>query len=266
MSLQIKEEVFSSLRVGKILGGVIATDRVANAYLFLGPDRKNTQSAAQNFAQALNCQATDQIPCQTCLNCRLIAEDKFVDVIKIFPEGTSIKIEQVREIKDLVKFGPNRGKHLVVIIHSSDKMTTEAANSLLKILEEPQGGVVFVLVADTPYAILSTIKSRCHKIIFPDGEFGIDEDQERFKNIFNFLSKEDLVSLFNLSKELSRNRSQVEHVLEQLMLFLRQNLQGNKFKLKRLLKIVMQTLKAIKRKAAARLALDVMFLKLVEEF
>jgi len=257
--------MFGSPRVSKVLSGVLKTSRIANAYLFLGPDQASIQVSALDFAKALNCLSQESRPCGECLNCKLIANAKFVDVLSVAPVGTSIKIDQIREIKSIVKFGPNQGKYLVVLIQAADKMTTEAANSFLKILEEPKDHVVFVLMASSPYAILPTIKSRCHKVAFPDGALLAGEDEASPK-LLNLLKKHDINQLFFFSKAMARDKSNLEQQLVNFMLFLRNNLLQSNPGANKILKIVMDTIKGIKRKAAARVALDAMFLKLLEVF
>lgn len=266
MSLKLKEHIFSSPRIGKLLGGVVQSGRVANAYLFLGPNQEDIQTSAINFAKALNCLARDEAPCGVCRNCKLIDDAKFVDVISISPDGTSLKIEQMRAVKDLVKYGPHQGKYLAVIINEADKLTIEAANSFLKILEEPVANVVFVLTAATPYAILSTIRSRCHRIFFPDGARPLVQTEHEPKRVLSLLKNKDLNSLFLVSKEMASQKTRLEDKLVDLMLLLRQGLQENREAINRRLKVTMATVKSIKRKAQVRLALDAMFLRLVEEF
>ena len=265
MSLKLKEQIFSSPRIGKLLGGVVQSGRVANAYLFLGPNQAEIQTAAFNFAKALNCLAKDETPCDACRNCKLVNDAKFVDVISVAKDGASLKIEQMREVKDLVKYGPHQGKYLAVIINEADKLTTAAANSVLKILEEPVANVVFILTAATPYAILSTIKSRCHKIIFPDGAFIHAEGEADAQAMLNLIKKGDINTLFSLSRQIAKEKETIEDKLTSLLIILRNHIEKNRKKISCMQKIIMETIKSIKRKAQVRLSLDAMFLRLIEE-
>jgi DNA polymerase-3 subunit delta' len=197
--------------------------------------------------------------------CTLISENKFVDVVNIVPDGASLKIDQIRAVKDLVKFGPSQGKYQIVIISAADTLTPEAANSFLKVLEEPNERVVFILIVATLYSMLPTIKSRCHQIVFPDGVLPQNIAGPEIANLLASLGRRDLVALLTAAKDWARSPKDLDVRLNQLMLAMRENLR-QRSGFGRAVKIVMQTIEAVKRKAAGQLALDAMFCKLSEEF
>ena len=189
------------------------------------------------------------------------------DVISIFPEGAScsIKIEKIRDIIYQSSLKPYEGKKKVFIINDAEGMTKEAQNALLKILEEPVANVVFILTAATPYAILSTIKSRCHKIIFPDGAFIHAEDEADAQAMLNLIKNGDINTLFSLSRQIAKEKETIEDKLTSLLIILRNHIEKNRKKISCMQKIIMETIKSIKRKAQVRLSLDAMFLRLIEE-
>lgn len=145
-----------------------AQSRVAHAYLFSGPEGVGKRTTALAFAQALNClepKAGDA--CGTCAACRKIAARSHPDVMWLEPEGQAFKIEQVREVLQRnLRWKPLEGRTRVFALDQADALTAEAANSLLKVLEEPPEAVVIVLITSQPFALLPTIRSRCQEIRF----------------------------------------------------------------------------------------------------
>lgn len=139
----------------------IQNNELAHAYLFSGPSGSGKKTIATLFAQALNCRDQKEPPCQNCLSCHKISNSNHPDVYYLKPEGASLKIEQVREIKEDLYFFPVEGVKKVCIIEEAELLTLPAANSLLKILEEPPQHLLFVLLCARPSALLPTIISRC---------------------------------------------------------------------------------------------------------
>ncbi|MFZ5646181.1 MAG: DNA polymerase III subunit delta' [Bacillota bacterium] len=151
----------------KNLRGALASGRVAHAYLFSGPEGVGKRTTALAFAAALMCnRPIDGAGCGECDGCRRVAREVHPDVLVIGPEGSSVRISQVRQMISGVQGGAAMARWTVRIVDGADLMTTEAANSLLKTLEEPLPGVVFILVAARPQAILPTIISRCQHMYF----------------------------------------------------------------------------------------------------
>jgi len=142
-------------RVENILKGIAKSDRVAGAYLFLGPPGPEKKEAAEFFTGVLGC------PKQ--------------DVVSVAPSGATFKIDQVRELQEWTKYGPSAGKYLIAIVDQADALTDQAAAAFLKTLEEPAPGVVFVLLADREDKIPATILSRCQKITLAAGVAAADE-------------------------------------------------------------------------------------------
>ncbi len=151
----------------KTLQGAIASGRVAHAHLFSGPEGVGKMTVAIAFARALICPHNSGYDsCGKCGDCEKVEEGTHPRVRIIQPEGASIKIRQVREMIAGLQFGPDKGDWVIRIINEADTMTPEAGNSMLKILEEPLPGVVFILITTRPQVVLPTILSRCQHRYF----------------------------------------------------------------------------------------------------
>ena len=143
-----------------LLQRAVASGRVAHAYLLTGPPKIGKRALALNFAQALNCLDQEK-PCGQCVACQKIAHGTHPDVQVIEGEGGTIKIEQMRALRREVALSPLEGRWKVYIIRQMEQATAEAANCLLKTLEEPPPHVVLMLTASEAEALLPTIVSRC---------------------------------------------------------------------------------------------------------
>ncbi|MCP9328197.1 DNA polymerase III subunit delta' [Liquorilactobacillus satsumensis] len=141
---------------------LVATKKLAHAYLFAGPEGAGKRKLAVWIAQGIYCEhATAGRPCLECSECHRIAAGNQPDVVYVAPDGLSIKVEQIRFLKDEFSKSGVESNKKVFIIENAEKMTVSAANSLLKFLEEPSGQVVAFLLTTQPAALLPTIVSRC---------------------------------------------------------------------------------------------------------
>jgi len=145
---------------------IIKSERIANAYIFAGPSEVGKEFMAINFAKALNCTEVIEDSCDKCVSCRRIDDGNHTDVRIIHPEGAKLKIEQMRSLKRQGSYKALESKYKIYIITEADKMTIEAANSMLKTLEEPSGETLFILLTSIYSSILPTIRSRCQLIRF----------------------------------------------------------------------------------------------------
>jgi DNA polymerase-3 subunit delta' len=143
---------------------------IAHAYLVTGPAHSGKMTLALELARALNC-LQEEFPCGECISCQKIDQAKHADVQVISladdkedNNQKEIGIEQVRQLQHSANLPPFEGKYKVFIIEDAELLSTEAANCLLKTLEEPQSKVVFVLLAGEGQPILGTIASRCQQI------------------------------------------------------------------------------------------------------
>jgi len=137
----------------------------SHSYLFHGPAGVGKKNLSLEFANALLCESNDK-PCGTCTSCLKFEKRQHERSAFVEPDGESIKIEQIRELKKLLKYGVSEGQYFVICLYQIEKLTPEAANSFLKILEEPPVGVVFIAATALKEACLPTILSRFLEVPF----------------------------------------------------------------------------------------------------
>lgn len=159
-------DILGNHRVKTILGRALKMRRLPNSLLFVGPEGVGKKDVALVVAKALNCQRKTDDACEECSSCLAINKRNFPDVMEVLPENDALKIDQMRFLKSTTYLKPMVGKKRIFIITDADKMTDEAANSLLKILEEPPSFSHIILLTHNPYLIISTIKSRCQTLNF----------------------------------------------------------------------------------------------------
>lgn len=160
------DDVIGQPHVVQTLMNAVSTKRVAHAYLFSGTRGVGKTTVARILAKALNCErGPTSRPCDTCENCREIAQGSSVDVIEI--DGASnTSVDDVREIRENVRFTPFRGQFRVYIIDEVHMLSNSAFNALLKTLEEPPAHVVFIFATTEIHKIPATILSRCQHYNF----------------------------------------------------------------------------------------------------
>jgi len=160
------DDVVGQEHVTRTLKNAITSGRVAHAYLFTGPRGVGKTTVARILARSLNCaQAPTVEPCGACSSCAEIAQGTSMDVIEI--DGASNRgIDEIRNLRDSVRYAPVGGKKKVYIIDEVHMLTTEAFNALLKTLEEPPPHVVFVFATTQPLKVPQTIISRCQRFDF----------------------------------------------------------------------------------------------------
>jgi DNA polymerase-3 subunit delta' len=140
--------------------------RVAHAYLFYGPGGTGKRTLAEIFASAINCEASDDDACGSCLSCRKAARGTHPDIVTVKPQGTFIRIAEIRALQDKMSFRPLEGKQRVFILDEAEKMNPAAANALLKTLEEPSPLNILILITTRPRHLPVTILSRCQRLRF----------------------------------------------------------------------------------------------------
>ena len=156
-----------------VLQGALRSGRVSHAYVFVGPTGVGRRAAARAFAQALLCERGEDDACGSCGPCRKVAAGTHPDLRIITPgrteaggERRAVVIDQIRDLKRDAAYPPYEGRWKVYIIEDTEQMRAEAANSLLKVLEEPSASTVIILVSASTEALLPTLVSRAQLVRF----------------------------------------------------------------------------------------------------
>ncbi len=165
----LRPEVFSDLlgqeHIIKILKNQLGNDRVSHAYLFCGTRGTGKTTTARLLAKGVNCIGEGERPCGSCSNCESVRKGTFVDVIEI-DAASNRGIDNIRELRESVKYPPALGRRKVYIIDEVHMLSTEAFNALLKTLEEPPENVMFILATTEPNKLPATVLSRCMRLDF----------------------------------------------------------------------------------------------------
>ncbi|PIU43191.1 MAG: DNA polymerase III subunit gamma/tau [Candidatus Nealsonbacteria bacterium CG07_land_8_20_14_0_80_40_10] len=185
------KDVHSQDHIKKVLVSALESGRISHAYLFAGPKGTGKTTVARILAKAFNCQKGKAEPCNKCQSCVEIISGKSLDLIEI-DAASNRGIDEVRELREKVKFAPSLGKYKVIIIDECHMLTREAFNALLKTLEEPPAHVIFILATTEAHKVPATILSRCQQFDFK---------RAKIKEIVQLLSKIAKEEDFKISSE-----------------------------------------------------------------
>lgn len=169
--------------ISHLFMNLIKTNRLQHAYIFEGVAGTGKYEMARWIAQRLYCQkpTDDGSPCLDCNQCFRIQQGEHPDVTTLQPDGQTIKVDQVRAIKEEFSKSGMETRRKILIVEDMEKMTTNAANSLLKFIEEPEGEITIMLLTTEVQQLLPTIVSRAQIIHFPirDIKIRIEDIQEK---------------------------------------------------------------------------------------
>jgi len=209
------DEIVGQEHITTTLKNAIKRDRVAHAYLFCGPRGIGKTTTARILAKALNCvKGPTPSPCNKCASCREITDSKSMDIIEI--DGASNRgIDEIRNLKENIKFSPQHGQFKIYIIDEVHMLTTEAFNALLKTLEEPPPHVKFIFATTAAYKVIPTILSRCQRFNFR--RLSSHDIAAKLKDI----AKKEKVSieeaaLFNIVRQSAGSMRDAESLMDQL--------------------------------------------------
>ncbi len=161
-------EITGQEHVVQTLTNALTSGTSSHAYLFCGPRGSGKTSMARLLAKALNCENRKEgefEPCNKCSSCMEISEGRSIDLIEI-DAASNRGVDEIRELRDGIKFRPAKSKYKVFIVDESHQLTKEAANALLKTLEEPPAHAVFILATTEIHKMIPTIISRCQRFDF----------------------------------------------------------------------------------------------------
>lgn len=159
-------EVVGQEHVVQTLTNALSSGLVSHAYLFSGPRGSGKTTIARLLAKALNCENRKGFePCNACSSCNEINEARAIDLIEV-DAASNRGIDEIRELRDGIRFSPAKSKHKVFIIDEAHQLSKDAANALLKTLEEPPSHAVFILATTEIHKMIPTILSRCQRFDF----------------------------------------------------------------------------------------------------
>ncbi|MEW6100758.1 MAG: DNA polymerase III subunit gamma/tau [Candidatus Omnitrophota bacterium] len=212
------EQIIGQGHIVTTLKNSIQKNRLAHAYLFAGPRGVGKTSTARILAKSLNCKEGPNVsPCQKCPSCLEIAQGRSLDVIEI--DGASNRgIDEIRALRESVKFAPTQGKFKIYIIDEVHQITSDGFNALLKTLEEPPPFVKFIFATTHPHKVIPTILSRCQRFDFR--RISVMEIIEQLERIV----KEEKISiekevLFAIAKSSDGSLRDAESLLDQMASF-----------------------------------------------
>jgi DNA polymerase-3 subunit gamma/tau len=212
------KDVVGQEHVTTTLENAIKKGRVAHAYIFTGPRGIGKTSTARILSKALNCaEGPTTTPCDKCPSCRGIIEGNSMDVLEI--DGASNRgIDQIRELRENVKFAPGAAPYKIYIIDEVHQITTEAFNALLKTLEEPPSHVKFIFATTEPRRVPATILSRCQR--FDMRSISADEIVERLRRVAAAEKiKVDEKACFAIARYAQGSMRDAQSILDQVVSF-----------------------------------------------
>lgn len=160
------ESIPGQERAKRMLLNGLRNDTLSHAYIFSGPVGSGRMRMAMTLAKTVFCTESQDEACGRCIECRKIEHANHPDLYIIEPDGASIKIEQIRDLQKQFSYRAGAGQKKIVILQQAERMTVQAANSLLKFLEEPQSAMIAIMIAENGHALLPTIRSRAQWIPF----------------------------------------------------------------------------------------------------
>lgn len=299
------EHLIGNEKIKNLLNNTIQTNNELHSYLFTGIDGIGKSLFAREFAQAILCSAKQEKPCKVCKSCLEFQGESHPDFLKIEPEdGKTIKIEQIRYLQEKIAEKPVTSDKKVYVIENSDKMTREAANALLKTLEEPPSYAILILITANESKLLVTIKSRCTKIAFQSlseeeiktylksqdngqnfnmtnnmikqcqGSIGraikIGEEQEAYNQIEDIISKlkkEDITQIWRKAEILYQAKEKITDLLDYMnVVFFEKLCKEQDMRYTNAVNIVEETKRRITANANYDMAIDNLLLKIWEQF
>lgn len=250
--------------------------KIPHAYLFYGENRIGKKTISLEFIKLLNCQDKnlESRPCQTCRSCRDIERREHPDLFIIESQDQEIKIAQIRELHSRLSLRSYSARFKSVVIDRAHCLNQDAQSSFLKLLEEPRGKTIFILITEYPDMLLPTILSRVERLRFfsAPAKFPTDDHQKKIITEIVRMSGQDLTSRFQYAKKLSEEPQNLKEILDIWLRYFRgvlistinhQSKDYSLTKLRKILKLIQTTNFLISTtNVNPRLALEVLMLEL----
>ena len=249
------DEIIGNEPIRNELKRAVDENKVSHSYMFVGIEGIGKQMITKEFAQIVLCTNEEEKGCHQCKSCVEFMSHNHPDFLYLEPDGSSIKIEQIRYLQRKIQEKPIISNKKVYIINDADKMTAEAQNCLLKTLEEPPEYSTIILVGSNENAFLNTIKSRCMKISFQpietkyikqymeetygmtnisqnmldafQGSIGkaiiLKDKKEQYESIEDMiekLDKTDMTELIKLGEPLYQSKDEIMNILDYINIIL----------------------------------------------
>ncbi len=170
--------------------------RLFHSYIITGADSGAIEDAANLVAQAAVCSGDPPLPCGKCRDCRKALRGIHPDIshVELAKDAKEHTVDSMRVLRAAAYVSPNEGSRSVYIIHAADAMNVQAQNAMLKVLEEPPGHVVFILLANNPERLLPTVRSRCETVRLVTASGSIqDDDTQAAALLEDLLSGDPLI-------------------------------------------------------------------------
>ena len=292
------ENILGNNSIKDSLKQSIENNKASHSYLFVGIPGIGKKMIATEFAKGLLCIEQEK-PCNNCKSCIEFNSQNNPDFLEIKPDGTSIKIEQIRELQKRIQEKPIISNKKVYIIDDADLMTKEAQNCLLKTLEEPPEFATIILIGSNENAFLTTIKSRCMILHFNkienqeikqyleknyqiknisqnmldifQGSIGkaiyLKDKQEQYANLENIvttLSRKDLIDIIQSAEILYKSKAEIFEMLDYINIILLK-MAKREYQYTNCIKIVEDTKKRLKQNANYDMCIDNMLFNIWEE-
>lgn len=198
-------------------------DALAHAYLFSGNDTAEKKEVTESLVLNIHCQdQKKQRACMECSSCIAIEKGMHPDVSRILPEEMEITIGQIQKLGSFLSLSSLSGKKRVVIMEQADTMNSEAQSAFLKLLEEPRGDVLFLLLAEYPGQLFSTILSRTQEIPFIQTHVKLKKEEEQWVKDLKNLQRQGIATRFAYAKKMADSPEDCQAMMKAWSVFLRE--------------------------------------------